>query len=239
MNIYSIDNKKYNVNFDLKLDSFFYFIEELKESKKYYHDYCNLENINTKDFDNEYIDTINILKSDLLKYYILITDNNDIEKYVIINDTIKDIYNSVMKIFTNMHRFNETHVHVSYKMIISSFNINYLTRKKLDILIKFYAYVYFKFRNYNEDLLQRIINIDQVKVRDQVEVLNYNPDAIKNLNNYLDSLNYKTIYERELDKILNNLPNICLSHISSKKLLNNNNINPIKLDNNKKFIEVD
>jgi len=45
MKIYSIYNKKYNVNFDLKSDSFYDFIESLKESKKYYHDYCNLEDI--------------------------------------------------------------------------------------------------------------------------------------------------------------------------------------------------
>ena len=42
MNIYHINNKKYNVNFDLKLDSFYIFIESLKESRKYYYDYCNL-----------------------------------------------------------------------------------------------------------------------------------------------------------------------------------------------------
>ena len=50
MNIYSIDNKKYNVNFDLESDSFYGFIEALKESRKYYHDYCNLENININVF---------------------------------------------------------------------------------------------------------------------------------------------------------------------------------------------
>jgi hypothetical protein len=53
MNIYQYDNEKYNVNFDLKLDSFHDFIETLKESRKYYYDYCNLENINIKDFNNE------------------------------------------------------------------------------------------------------------------------------------------------------------------------------------------
>ena len=74
MNIYSISNEKYNINFDLKSDSFHDFIEALKESRKYYHDYCNLKNINIKDFDNEYIDNINILKGELLKYYILITN---------------------------------------------------------------------------------------------------------------------------------------------------------------------
>ena len=139
MTTYSVSNKKYNVNFDLKLCSFHDFIKSLKESKKYYHDYCNLENINIKDFDNEYIDNINILKGELLKYFILITNDNNIEKYVIIDDTIKDIYNSTIEIFTNMHRC-DTHVS-SYKIIIqSSFNINYLTRQKVYILIKIYTY---------------------------------------------------------------------------------------------------
>ena len=33
MSTYNIINKKYNVNFDLKLDSFHIFIQSLKESK--------------------------------------------------------------------------------------------------------------------------------------------------------------------------------------------------------------
>ena len=61
MSIYHIINEKYNINFDLKLDSFYNFIDSLKESKKYYYDYCKAENINIIDFDNEYIDNINIL----------------------------------------------------------------------------------------------------------------------------------------------------------------------------------
>ena len=242
MNIYSINNKKYNVNFDLKLDSFYIFIESLKESRKYYHDYCNLENINIKDFDNEYIDNINILKGELLKYYILITNDDDVEKYVTIDDTIEDIYNSTIEIFTNMS--TPTTRDVPYKIIISSFNINYLTKRKLDILIKYYAYFYFGLQiNKFENLLKRInINTEKAMNRQNVEVIKYNPDANKNLNNYLDSLIYKTIYERELDKILTNLPNICLSNISSKKILNccnDNDINLIDLDNDEEYAEVD
>ena len=48
-------------------------------------------------------------------------------------------------------------------------------------------------------------------------VLNFN----NSLNNYLDSLEYQSIYERELDKILITIPNICISNIQSKNLLNN------------------
>ena len=65
---YNIINSKYNITFDLKFDSFYNFIESLKESKEYYYNYCEKNNIDVKDFDNEYIDNINILKSDLLKY---------------------------------------------------------------------------------------------------------------------------------------------------------------------------
>jgi len=73
--MYNFINKKYNVIFDLKFNSFYNFFESLKESKKHYNEYCETNNINIKDFDNEYIDNINILKSDLLKYYILIFSN--------------------------------------------------------------------------------------------------------------------------------------------------------------------
>ena len=82
----------------MKFDSFFEFIEQLKESKKYYSDYCKTKNINIIDFDNEYIDNLNILKSELLKYYILITNDDNVEKYIVINDIIKDLHNFMIKI---------------------------------------------------------------------------------------------------------------------------------------------
>ena len=159
------------------------------------------------------------MKSDLLKYYILITNDDGVEKYVIIDNTIEEIYNSTIEIFTNMSTPTITR-DVPYKIIMLSFNINYLTKQKLDILIKYYAHFYFGsggYRKLNEDLLKHMnINTDirQIQYRNHIEVIKYNPDANKNLNNYLDSLIYKTIYERELDKILNNLPNICVSNIS-------------------------
>ena len=63
------------------------------------------------------------------------------------------------------------------------------------------------------------------------------------LNNYLDSLTIKSIYERELDNILINTPNICISNIQSKNLLNNisNKANLIDLheDLTDKYIAVD
>ena len=69
-------------------------------------------------------------------------------------------------------------------------------------------------------------------------VLNFD----NSLNNYLDSLTIKSIYERELDKILITLPNICISHISSK-LLNNISDKPNLINFNEnlddKYIAVD
>ena len=237
MNIYQYDNEKYNVNFDLKLVSFHDFIESLKESKKYYHDYCKLENINIKDFDNEYIDTISRLESDLQKYSILIPYDNNVEKYVIVNDTIENMYNCIIKIYTNMP--NGSIEYISNKNIIQkSYNINYLTREKLSFLIKIYAS--FQNLNYykeNKKLLQKInICSSIIELIEQNDKININK-----LNNYLDSLSYETIYERKLNKILNNLPNICLSNISSKKILNccnDNYLNLIELDNNEEFINV-
>jgi len=43
---------------------------------------------------------------------------------------------------------------------------------------------------------------------------------IKSRDKYLDSITYESIHERELNKILVNLPNICISNIKSKKILN-------------------
>ena len=110
MATYHIINEKYNINFDLKLDTFYNFIESLKESKKYYYDYCNLKNINIKDFDNEYIDNINKLEGELLKYYILITNDDNVEKYIIINDIIRDLHNYMIKIIKEYCIFNDCQI---------------------------------------------------------------------------------------------------------------------------------
>jgi hypothetical protein len=68
-------------------------------------------------------------------------------------------------------------------------------------------------------------------------------DFYKSLNKYLDSLTIKSIYERELDKILITIPNICISNIQSKKLLNNISNEPNLIDLNEdlddKYITVD
>jgi hypothetical protein len=143
----------------LKLYSFYNFIDLLKESTKYYSDYCNLKNINIIEFDNEY--NINILKSELLKYYIFITNNNDSD------GTIKDIHEymqaqSILRFYTsqseqldcylcgidtsNTSKFDNNKYELnSYHTIpdldqdfINSININYLTRNKLSKLIHIY-----------------------------------------------------------------------------------------------------
>ena len=62
----------------------------------------------------------------------------------------------------------------------------------------------------------------------------YSSEFEETVDNYLDSLNYESIYERELDIIIKNLPNLCLSNIYNKK------INDIKnlIDSNDEYIEV-
>ena len=68
-------------------------------------------------------------------------------------------------------------------------------------------------------------------------------DFYESLNKYLDSLTIKSIYERELDKILKNLPNICISNIQSKKILNNisneKNLIDLNEDLDDKYIAAD
>jgi len=240
MATYNVTNEKYNINFDLKFESFYNFIESLKESKKYYYDYCNLKNINIVEFDNEYIENINILKSELLKIYILITNDDVDEKFVVINEQIKALYNSIIK-YPNTYENNRTIALITHE-IINSLNINYLTREKVSLIIKTYAYYVTIYGNehklFNKNLLHDIC-IDNSVIIGRSST---HDNSIKKLNNYLDLLDYESIYEKELDKILINLPNICISNIQSKKLLNNisNEPNLIDLhDLHDKYIAVD
>ena len=277
MATYNIINEKYKVN--LKFDSFYNFIESLKESKKYYSDYCKNNNINIIEFDNEYINNINKLEGELLKYYILITDNNDVEKYIIINDIIKDLHNYMIKIIKEYCVFNKCRIigfnHSTINFIppysslrpleyhnlsitesdaddIINININNLTRYQLSKLILLYALNDNRHTRYRQGFLEKM-NIIKLNLETygncgnnmciyQYIILKYNIteystgndnselyksmattifDFHKSLNKYLDSLTIKSIYERELDKILINLPNICISNIQSKILLNN------------------
>ena len=304
MATYNITNEKYKVNFDLKFDSFYNFIESLKESKKYYSDYCKNNNINIKDFDNEYIDNINILKSELLKYYILITNDDNVEKYIVINDTIKDLHNFMLQqiykaglgcyynIFPEFEIDDGTYdtsqisryyicdtrlkIYDDYNddynsddeeydeneydddpikttmlyedaIFIQSININYLTRIQLYRLIHLYTHNSKRYTHFQKgfllkmDICSKLVGSsnEDLKYSCYKTVLNFD----NSLNNYLDSLTIKSIYERELDNILINIPNICISNIQSKKLLNNisNEPNLIDLheDLNDKYITVD
>jgi len=305
MAIYHIINEKYNINFDLKLDTFYNFIESLKESKKYYYDYCKAENINIVEFDNEYIEHINILKSELLKYYILITNDNNVEKYIAINDIIKELHNYMIEIIKDyciinqcwLIGFNELTINCTntprpkgytypeYHNLsitesdadnIININMNYLTRSQLSKLILLYALNANRHTRYKQKFLEKM-NIIKLNFKNysngngyiciyQYIILKYkitqyikdntNPEATiifesmaativdfyKSLNNYLDSLTIKSINERELYKILITLPNICISHISSK-LLNNISDKPNLIDLNEnlddKYIAVD
>ena len=243
MTTYNVSNEEYNVNFDLKLNSFHDFIESLKKSKEYYYDYCNLKNINIKDFDNEYIDNINILKSDLLKYYILIENDKDSEEYIIINDIIKDLYEFMISelgrttyyIFPQLEAFTDDNISAVDNDIseadanfIESINMNFLTMNQLAKLIHIYAYNCNRYPHFQKGFMTKM-NIICILIPNSITktLEQFN----ESLDKYLDSLKSESIYERELDKILTNLPCICLSHISSKKILNcNNDINLLELD---------
>ena len=274
-----------NVTFDLKFDSFYNFFESLKESKKYYYDYCKSNNINIKDFDIEYIDNINILKSDLLKYYISLRVNDDSiysdsERYVIVNDTIKDLYKFMINQFkqntfeirylyaskhidgiswvdidntnskdSSMNIYytpQEMYLIESDKNFLENININYLTKDNLSKLIDIYASNANRYEHFRVGFLKKFgINLT---LWVKYGVLCKNPTLTnkynESKNKYLDSLTYESIYERKLNKLLVNLPNICISNISSKKILTyseNNQPNLIDLNDNRQneFEEVD
>jgi hypothetical protein len=279
---YNVNNKKYNVTFDLKFDSFYNFFESLKESKKHYNEYCETNNINIKDFDIEYIDNINILKSDLLKYYILINDdsNCDSKRYVIVNDTIKDFHNfmiKIMKAITFESRslysphyiefasvpcsFHHRDISINYEfetdelkylgsgtilinydhIFIYNLDIKYLSRNDLSRLIDIYSSNTTQARYFqNKSFLQNMkIDITPIKINNGKVTDGY----IKSRDKYLNSLTYESIYERKLNKLLVNLPNICISNISSKKIINyseSNQQNLIDLndDDKSEFVEV-
>ena len=246
MSIYHIINEEYNINFDLKFDTFYNFFDSLKESTKHYSDYCNLKNINIIDFDNEYIILINILKSELLKFYILVTndDNDYVEKYVAINDEIKALYNSIIKLPNSFGSRNDC----TNEIIKASLNINYLSKKKLSVLIKIYAYYCImpsernNFNNLDTKLLNRIgiiqIIPSQIFLCDEI----FDVNDTNNLNKYLDSLNYESIYERELTKILTTLPDIVsqiLYYNQLNKISNKSNLIDLNEDLDDKYIAVD
>ena len=102
--------------------------------------------------------------------------------------------------------------------------------------------IYYKYMNIinsnpNKTAINNTLRYAELSESHRVTEIHYTK-FYTSITKYLDSLSYQSIYERELDEILCNLPYICLSHISSKKLLNyNNNINLIDLD--KEYPEID
>ena len=165
-----------------------------------------------------------------MKYYILLNDDSNCDKYVIVNDTIKDMYNVIIKLNNRCTDLTKCE-YTNLEIIKYSLNVNYLTKQRLSSLLKIYAFYYNKFF-FNND-----VNIDKVLLSSIgicPSIINSIENSILNLNKYLDSLVYKSIYEKELDKILLNLPDICISNIKSKKKLNYSNNNNCQ----NKFIEV-
>ena len=138
------------------------------------------------------------------------------------NDNISDLDNDICGADANF---------------IESINMDLLTRNQLAKLINIYAYNANRYSHFQKGFMTKmniICTLIPNSISRTLEQFNESVDK------YLDSLKSESIYERELDKILTNLPCICLSNISSKKILNcNNDINLLKLDNNEEFIKVD
>jgi hypothetical protein len=241
MKFYLVTNKKYNINFNLVLDTFDNFIESLKVSKNFYHSFCKSNNISIINFDHYYKENIYILQGELLKYYILINDNLYTEKYIIINDIISDLYNyminqlcqtfrSYYALFPHFRRIGYLKEYYSGNtddiliMEISETDINFLkyldinnlTRDKLFRLIYIYACNCNRFVDFTPIFLTKMNIQNKFETNYSTTKENYT-ETVKNfddsLDNYLDTLTYESIYERELNKILNNLPNICLSNL--------------------------
>ena len=177
---FTIKNHKYNIEYDIKFDTFSNFIQSLKESKKYFYDLCNKNNINTHNFDFQYIKNIDILQGELLKYFILINNDNYQEKYIILNDDIRNLCEYIL---------SEDDCYYSFLI-----NLNYLTYEIMSELLYEYA------KNKYKGLY---LNINNFEFRDL------------EISNFLDNLNYETIYERELRELLENLYDVCTSTINN------------------------
>ena len=215
-----IVNEKYNVKFELELNCFSHFFESLKKSKEYYHNYCNLQNINIIDFDNEYLDTINILKSELLKYYILVTNNldNDIIKYIIIDNNYIDFYKKIFQ-QTNTPYYNYKFItfDIMNKLIDDSRSSHYINEecfaKKYEMCGSLR-----KITEFECDLDYKYLTIIQkLKKVFNTSLGNGWDDYNKIKNNYLNSLKYETIYDREFYKLIIHLPSICLGNLENKE----------------------
>jgi len=234
-----IKNKKYNIEFNLNNDSFNNLIQSLNESKKYYHDYLLENNIDVKNFDDEYVKLINILQGELLKYFILI-NNENFEKYVIFQNDYVDFYKKILKLIilnTNINkRFpidykkHEKNQYIMKEIFDHSYfnniNYNFITRNIMnELLYNFYLYnINDKISNQNLYKLDNLFlktslfynKIEEINDNDKKSVTNLE----NNINEYLNSLSYETIYEREFKKIINSLPNLCLDNLKTIKLDN-------------------
>jgi len=181
MSLFTIKNNKYDINYNLNFISFSNFIQSLKESKKYYHDLCKKDNINIHDFDYQYVKNINILQGELLKYFILISNDNHSEKYINITDDIRDFYNFMIEqlnisynsenkkyMFINIDKI--TAINTQYNGLVSSFytnhtlvleyvrkiNINNLTKFDMSLLLNIYLDNYENNMNFRkEDFLNK------------------------------------------------------------------------------------
>ena len=125
---------------------------------------------------------------------------------------------------------------------MSNIDINCLIRDNLSRLINIYACNAVRYKYFQVGFCQKMnINLEPLKCGsdDSHKITN---KYVNSKNIYLDTLKYKSIYEKELDKILDNLPNICISNIYNRYLnySENNKQNLIDLVyySNSEFVEV-
>ena len=89
--MYNVNSAKYNVTFDLKFDSFYNFLESLREeSKKHYYDYCEKNNRSDDDDDDRYYKAIN----DSYENYQAEIEREDCEEFPEVCDNLYNGYES-------------------------------------------------------------------------------------------------------------------------------------------------
>jgi hypothetical protein len=115
---------------------------------------------------------------------------------------------------------------------INDIDIYYLTRYNLSRLLNIYACNVNRYKHFRKGYLTKFNIKSELKIS-RYNTISYFEDSLEQ---YLDSLDYETIYDRELKKIINSLSDICLLNLSSKPI-NLPEIDLIDLDD--KFIEVD
>ena len=162
----------------------------------------------------------------------LITNNDNTEEYIIIDDTIKELHKFIISElgrntyyifpeFVNKYTDDENtnnEISEADTNFIESININFLTRNQLAKLINIYTYNCNRYKHFQKGFMTKM-NIICILIPNSITKTLKQFD--ESLDKYLNSLKSESIYVRELNKILTNLPCICTSNILSIIKLDN------------------